>query len=218
MGRAKLDSVDVQGQTPLSYATKKGEEGVVRYLLERGAYVESKDVKGRTPLSFGISALGSGPVEINGLLLEKGADINGKDSQGEPPLFLAVRRYRHEVAGFLLEMGADLDAKDVQGRTPLFVAVENGSIEAVKLLLDNKADRYLKDTAGRTSWSLAVEIGCERIRNIWVTDTEEKAEHPSKFDRFFDNWLIRFMVKIAAHGGTETYGFETEYGDILIAE
>ena len=49
--RYDLDSKDSNGQTPLSWAAAKGNEAVVKLLLEKGAELESKDKKySRTPL------------------------------------------------------------------------------------------------------------------------------------------------------------------------
>jgi ankyrin repeat protein len=48
-----IDAVDNEyGQTPLSWATKKGHEAVLRLLLYKGATVDVVDKSGRTPLSW----------------------------------------------------------------------------------------------------------------------------------------------------------------------
>jgi ankyrin repeat domain-containing protein 50 len=50
--KAKVDSKDGYGRTPLSWAAERGHEAVVKLLLEAKAKVDSKDVYGRTPLSW----------------------------------------------------------------------------------------------------------------------------------------------------------------------
>jgi ankyrin repeat protein len=42
---AEVESKDNYGQTPLSYAVERGDEAVVKLLLEKGAEVESKDTE-----------------------------------------------------------------------------------------------------------------------------------------------------------------------------
>jgi ankyrin repeat protein len=48
---ARPDFEDESGQTPLSRAAEKGEEGVVKLLLKNGARPDFEDESGQTPLS-----------------------------------------------------------------------------------------------------------------------------------------------------------------------
>ena len=45
-----MESKNVYGSTPLSWAAEKGYEAVVKLLLDKGADVDSKDKDGRTQL------------------------------------------------------------------------------------------------------------------------------------------------------------------------
>jgi Ankyrin repeats (3 copies) len=49
-GGADVESKDRHGQTPLSWAVRRGDEAVVKLLLEKGANVESKSRYDRMPL------------------------------------------------------------------------------------------------------------------------------------------------------------------------
>jgi ankyrin repeat protein len=62
---ADVDSKDMGGRTPLSWAARNGHEAVVTLLLEKGADVHSKDKDGRTPLSW---AAGNGHEAVVKLL------------------------------------------------------------------------------------------------------------------------------------------------------
>ena len=59
------------GRTPLSYATERGDEAVVKLLLEKGAELETKDKYYSTPLLWAASNSHKAVVK---LLLEKGAE------------------------------------------------------------------------------------------------------------------------------------------------
>jgi hypothetical protein len=134
--RYDLDSKDSNGQTPLSWAAAKGNEAVVKLLLEKGADLESKDKKyGRTPLSW---AAESGHKAVEGTKLES------KSKHGQTSLSWAARKGYKAVVK-LLEKGADLESKDNYGQTPLSYAAERGDEAVVKLLLEKGAELESKD-------------------------------------------------------------------------
>ena len=66
--QADVDMKDNYGQTLLSWAAKKGHEGVVKLLLEANVDVESEDRYDRTPLSW---AAKNGHEGVAKLLLER---------------------------------------------------------------------------------------------------------------------------------------------------
>lgn len=47
----EIDSRDIYGRTPLSYATEHGSLHVVNILLEQGANINTIDYEGSTPLT-----------------------------------------------------------------------------------------------------------------------------------------------------------------------
>ena len=74
-----IDAVDNEyGQTPLSWATKKGHEAVLRLLLYKGATVDVVDKSGRTPLSWDAER---GHEATARLLLYNGAVIDVVDNR-----------------------------------------------------------------------------------------------------------------------------------------
>ena len=90
------------GDSLLHVATRRGEPGIVRLLLEAGARVTAADQHGNLPLH---DAAQRGALEIIRLLLQSGADISAKNSKGETALDAALQA-RQKAAADLLRSAA----------------------------------------------------------------------------------------------------------------
>jgi Ankyrin repeats (3 copies)/Heterokaryon incompatibility protein (HET)/NACHT domain len=130
-GQSAPDTVDIDNQTPLSWAAKRGHEGIVKLLLAKGADPAAADLLARTPLH---QASAGGHVDVAKLLLAKGANTAAADSGGWTPLHQASMGGCVDVVKLLLEKGADVDAADSGGWTPLHQALASGRVDVVKLL------------------------------------------------------------------------------------
>ncbi|KAH8728934.1 ankyrin repeat-containing domain protein [Phaeosphaeriaceae sp. PMI808] len=123
------------GRTPLSWATIRGHEAVVKLLVDTSKVdVDSKDNDGRTPLSL---AAESGYEAVVKLLVNTGkVDVSSKDSNyGQTPLSWAAKRGHEVVVKLLVDIGkVDVDSKDNYGQTPLSWAAARGHEAVVKLL------------------------------------------------------------------------------------
>ena len=102
------------GETPLHLASRTGQAGVVRMLIERGSNVAAQNKDGETPLhlaskpallDFNLPRLS----EVSRILLEQGADVNAQNKAGLTPLRLASqsRHGKDTRAQVLLQHGAD---------------------------------------------------------------------------------------------------------------
>ncbi|PVH71720.1 ankyrin repeat protein, partial [Cadophora sp. DSE1049] len=124
------------GQSPLRIACRKGEVGIARLLISRGAAVDM-------PLEFGPSALRSaaqtGNLEITTLLLENGADVNAQFGYSGCALECAIRARATDVVELLLKRGANANGH-WKGKTPLQSAVMIDDEPMVKRLLQLGAD------------------------------------------------------------------------------
>ena len=77
-------------ETPLHEAARRGHIEVVRFLLEKGAYVGAvNDLWGRTALH---EAAKGGHIEVVRFLVENGANVNARDSYKKTPLGKVVKR------------------------------------------------------------------------------------------------------------------------------
>jgi len=95
-----LDATDVEGNTAISWAARKGHREMVEMLLEREDVTpDTADKDGRTPLSW---AAGNGHEGIVAMLLKR-TDVgsNTEDKDGRTPLSWAVERGHTRVVAIL---------------------------------------------------------------------------------------------------------------------
>ncbi|MGP0043531.1 MAG: ankyrin repeat domain-containing protein [Syntrophobacteraceae bacterium] len=90
--------------TVLMEAAVRGNQGVMRLLLEKGANVNMADQDGWTAL---MGATVQGLVEPVKLLLENGADVSAKNHNGETALVMATGMKHAEIRDALLEHDAE---------------------------------------------------------------------------------------------------------------
>ena len=147
---AELNDVNADGETVLLIAAKRGDERIVRILLDAGA-----DIDARNPLYW---AIVQGQVAVALLLLERGANVSVTTAEGDSPLLAATRHNQTDIALALIHAGARLNAVDRFGDTPLRFSIEWGNSAVVRALLRAGADPDLaRDDDGQTPLLAAVE-------------------------------------------------------------
>lgn len=117
---ANINLGNIDGMTPLHYASRKNNSAVVRLLLVRGAKVDSLNSCGKTPL---VIAVEEGCVEVVETLLQNGADIDRKDNRGMTILHVACDMARDTAVALLLRAGADVNMTCDDGRVPYELAL-----------------------------------------------------------------------------------------------
>ena len=121
----------------LFMAAAKGDERVVRALIERGADVATPcGEEGTTPLYVACATGQAGMVQ---LLLDSKANPDLGLKGGRSPLAATCESDRRDIARLLLEHGAALDTATVAGTTALMVACHRGHGALIRLLLDSGA-------------------------------------------------------------------------------
>ncbi|EOQ87465.1 ankyrin repeat protein [Leptospira yanagawae serovar Saopaulo str. Sao Paulo = ATCC 700523] len=170
---AKLDAIDIWGQTPVGEAIFSHNFEAAKFLLERGAnpnLARELERAANTSLIRVARYLEKEDIlPFLKLLLQYKADINGKDKYGETALISLAWNNRIEEARFLLENGADIHAKTIYGDTALHRAAQQGFGDMVKLLLDYKANPKIKDKDGRTPLAVAKSFGHTKVIDILKT-------------------------------------------------
>ncbi|KAJ9644083.1 hypothetical protein H2199_003951 [Coniosporium tulheliwenetii] len=175
--KLSVNKKDSRGRTALHWAASRGNEVMVRLLLEEGADLHAKDEDGRTALH---EAARSGKEAVVRLLLEEGADLHAKDKDGRTALHEAARSGKEAVVRLLLEKGANPDAKNKGGETVLYEAAScmnnTASLEkeaVVRLLLEKGADPDAKTQYGGTVLYEAVAYGGTVLH--WVARLGDEA-------------------------------------------
>ena len=176
-----INQTDSVGNTPLVWAARNGNQGVVKILLGRDEVNPDKqDHYGRTPLCC--AAL-NGHEGVVKMLLERD-DVNPDkpDNYDQTPLYFAARSGCERVVKILLERDdVEPDKPDYGGETPLGCAAWDGHEEVVKMLLErgdvnpDKPDDY-----GRTPLCCAAQNGREGVLKILL----ERDVNPDKTDRY----------------------------------
>lgn len=98
-----INAKDVNGNTPLTFASQHNQITIVKVLLEKGADVNAKNSADKTALMI---AVNEGDIAIVTLLLKNGADVNATDSSGLTALMYARRI---AIVTALIEKGADVN-------------------------------------------------------------------------------------------------------------
>ncbi|KAJ8122120.1 hypothetical protein O1611_g9924 [Lasiodiplodia mahajangana] len=172
-------------RTPLSWASEKGYDLIVQYLLDRvprhqvilrdslsilrdglslsPTIVNRKDKSGKSPLWYSAA---NGHQGIVRKLLKRGARINSRDDNGLTALSLATYHGHSEIVALLLKNGArrnsksnHLETRNRHGRTLLMEAARDGDEVVVQLLLEGKADANALDKNGCTALMYAAPEG-----------------------------------------------------------
>jgi ankyrin repeat protein len=117
-----------QDESPLMMASLKGQTGMVRQLIARGADVNKP---GWAPLHY---AATSGNLEVMDLLLEHHAFIDAESPNGTTPLMMAAMYGTTAAVKLLLEAGADTAMKNQLGMTAMDFAQRVNRPDAAELI------------------------------------------------------------------------------------
>ncbi|THH29427.1 hypothetical protein EUX98_g4771 [Antrodiella citrinella] len=100
-----VNSVDVDGRTPLHWAASSGSLSIARDLIDHKAVVDATDGSGWTPLHIAVSA---GHEEVVRELLGAGADVKRTNDKGITALHYAASKSRVDIGKLLVARGADV--------------------------------------------------------------------------------------------------------------
>lgn len=112
--RGPGDFLDVDGQSLMNFATRRGRTGTMRFLLDQGAKVEGDNASVETPL-YVACRFGRHAAAV--LLLDRGAriEIVTRGPRLETPLICAASHGFCDMIRLLLHRGADLNAPTIFG-------------------------------------------------------------------------------------------------------
>lgn len=155
-----IESQDDTAATPLILATLKGNENIVKMLVEKGANINVQNWQGHSPLQYACSR---GWQDIVIYLLDMGADINVKDKRGDTSIHRLASLGRSELLKiFLNKCTPNLNAQNAEGNTALHIACEDNEVACALLLVENKADLSILNKAEQTPLDLCKPGGLRR--------------------------------------------------------
>ncbi|KAJ7078380.1 ankyrin repeat-containing domain protein [Mycena crocata] len=180
LSNPNFDVRNMDGWTPLMYASQECYESAVKFLLDNNVDVNARGgYKESTAL---IEASSEGHRAVVELLLDRGANIEAQEENGTTALMWASMEGHSAVVQFLLERGANIEAQDEDGATALMNASYIGHDAVVKILLERGANTETQDEDGATAllWaskegqSAVVEVLLEHGANDEVQDNDGK--------------------------------------------
>jgi ankyrin repeat protein len=134
---ADINLRDLNGETALHWAARKGSVGGAEWLLANGAVVNSTSGLGHTPLHVTTE---NGHEQACRILLESGADCEQHtNTTRSTPLHRAAEVGNLAVVEILLEFNADPLARNKWKDTPLHIASQMGHAKVVEKLLHHPA-------------------------------------------------------------------------------
>ncbi|KAK6352070.1 hypothetical protein TWF730_008902 [Orbilia blumenaviensis] len=151
MGNIDLSVQGWGGRTPLMEATCRGNNKIVRLLLEKGADIKAKDADNRTSLVYAVRYQN---LYIVTLLLEHGALDRSPGSASWSLLFDAAEAsWDDQIIHLLGERALALGATFEKSETLLMRAAKLGMEETVRLLLERgtAVDTRCKEKLGHTA-------------------------------------------------------------------
>ena len=143
---------DTLGTTPLLLAVKRGNESIVRLLIDAGADVNFCAQGHRSPL---VIATKRGDLRLIELLLDNGANVDGGPTCSASSLLVACKGQQVEAAKFLLKYQPDVNCRDDRDATALMYASEMGDGELICALLAERADIDACDLDGDSALTYA---------------------------------------------------------------
>ena len=125
--------------TQLHRACAKGDEGLVRSLLDSGENIEAQNANFMTPLQVAVQ---KNQLNVVKLLLDRGANIEAKYrywGASDVSILLAVHNHNEEMVRLLVDHGADTEETGRKLLTPLGVAAMEGQDRIVAVLVSKGA-------------------------------------------------------------------------------
>ena len=163
----QVDIPDVDGRTPLIWASWRGDVSAVKHLLKAKAGPNLTSINGVTAL---MNASKSGSTECLKLLLAAGADPLLITNDGWNALhYSASYQDQAENIKVLLSAGTNVHGRTVDGTPPLVQAVMKNHAIAVTALLDYGANVDLLDNEGDSALHESIHNHADNITQLLLS-------------------------------------------------
>ncbi len=148
------------GQTPLTFAAKKGNTHLTKILIQKKVNLNMPNEFGKYPLNI---AINSQHRSYSRFLIENGADVNVKDIEGWTPLMLTSALGFSSLTKLIISKKPKVDLQDNSGKTALLYACVNGYESIAKKLIKAGASPEIEDSDGNDCSDLAKNEGHSAI-------------------------------------------------------
>merc|ERR1712107_849078 len=155
---------DLDGWTPLHWASQDGLKKLLAKLLGLGATPNSADQCGATPLM--IAAYNGHVSIVEALLKERSTDVRQGNTFLSTAAHYAAQRGQAACIDALVKWNAEVDCVDKHGDSPLAWAARNGHIEAVRKLVELRADPLNDNNASEDPIELAHGGGHDAVAAV----------------------------------------------------
>ena len=154
-------STDTQ-YNPLEYATIKGFNDIVGFLIENGSDVQSLEPTLESQaIHFAAMKNNTNTIE---LLIAAGSDVNSKAKNGTTPLILACHYGYVDVVDCLIKNGAMNNICDDHSNYPIHFGIDsNNAYGVTKALIESGCDLNVKNNNGSTAIQKASLINDEQV-------------------------------------------------------
>jgi ankyrin repeat protein len=178
---AGYDKNSIEGGMPVVlFAYLKGQNAIVKSLMEAGADINRADAAGEIMLHHA-AMRNDGPMVKD--LLDKGAQINARSADGRTALMYALEKNRIPIAELLIKKGADVNATDRKRQNILhYLAPLQQAGQLIALLPAEGVNVNAKDDTGRTPLLVAamsarwsnVELFASKGADVNIADSTGK--------------------------------------------
>lgn len=167
-----FNAKDVNGESPLFYATKSGDIEIQRFMISKGADLSIKDVHGKTLLH--VAAENGNVNSLRQFLMQKRRLVNEKNNTLDTPVHVAAKFGHLECLKALVNDDANLAAKNDNEDTCLMLAVQHDHFECLKFLTEkgaslgaqNKAKESLLHVAARSGSATCLKFLADKGANL----------------------------------------------------
>ena len=156
-----IDSITIEGYTPLMIAAANDKPQAVKCLLKQGADPSLQDNNGRNVLHC--TSRGGNP-EVIELILSHVVSIDSINKEGTTPLMIAAASDKLQAVKCLLKQGADPSLQDNTGWNVLHHASEGGSPKVIELMLSHV--RSIDSISKEGSTSLMIAAGNDKLQAL----------------------------------------------------
>lgn len=179
---AKIDALDLFGNTPLMHAVKMKQAAAVSVLMTGGAMTAQTNDDGKCALSL---AVDSDDLDVLKALIDNRAGAWQVPSGKEPLIHMAACAGRVEMTRWLLERQAY--TLDERGSRTLAVMARKGEQAAIDTLLKAGADPHHKDWDGHTAFTLAAANGHTGAINVLIKHCPPRVRQETWTQRLQDH-------------------------------